>query len=84
MDTPPNSSPKTGNMTTVGFLLGMGCGTALALLLDISPTLGLGFGMFIGAAIGTCADKDQPKRSRLALAVFTTVVAIAVLLRATM
>ncbi|MGX4641463.1 hypothetical protein [Massilia sp. SYSU DXS3249] len=48
-----------------GLFLGMGIGSALAVVLGFPFTLGQGLGMFVGITIGIALDRNHPKRSRI-------------------
>lgn len=65
-------SPKRAPLVAVGLLTGMGSGVAIAALSGLNLTLGLGLGMFAGAVAGIIFDSEQPRRSRIALALFAS------------
>ncbi|MEM8512019.1 hypothetical protein RCH14_001319 [Massilia sp. MP_M2] len=84
MQTPSISPTKPSHKAGIGLLLGLACGTGIAWLAGASSIIGAGPGMFAGAVIGACIDKELPVRSRIALAGFAVALIMAALVGATM
>ena len=64
-------SSRTTPKAMIGMMLGLGAGLLAAGLLHQNLAFGVGGGMLAGVTCGYCVGGDQPKRSRVALAIFT-------------